>query len=62
MTGDYTVVHLNRQDELTRSIKQRLDKAKAKVVEIKRKGAAAQNGGTASVKTDQASAFRARQE
>ena len=40
MTGDYTVVQLKRQDELTRRIQQRLDKAKAKVVEIERKGAA----------------------
>ena len=41
MTGDYTVVQLKRQDELTRLIQQRLDKAKAKVIEIRKKGAAA---------------------
>ena len=41
MTGDYTGVQLKRQDELTRRIQQRLDKARAKIVEIKRTGAAA---------------------
>jgi hypothetical protein len=41
MTGDYTIVQMERQDELTRRIQQRLDKAKAKVVEIKRNETAA---------------------
>jgi integrase len=41
MTGDYTIIQMERQDELTRRIQQRLDKAKAKVVETKRKGEAA---------------------
>jgi hypothetical protein len=40
MTVNYTAVQLRRQDEMTRRIQQRLDKAKAKVVEIERKGAA----------------------
>ncbi len=37
MTGDYTFVDIERQDETTRRIQQRIDKAKAKVVEISRK-------------------------
>ena len=41
MTGDYTFVDIERQDETTRRIQQRIDKAKAKVIEIKRKETAA---------------------
>jgi integrase len=41
MTGDYTFVDIERQDETTRRIQLRIDKAKAKIVEIKRTDAAA---------------------
>ena len=41
MTGDYTIIQMERQDELTRRIQQRLEKAKGKVVEIKKKEAVA---------------------
>lgn len=37
MTGDYTFVDAERQDETTRRIQQRIGKTEAKVVEIKRK-------------------------
>ena len=41
MTGDYTFVPVDRQEETTRAIQQRMDKAKAKVVEIRKKEAVA---------------------
>jgi hypothetical protein len=41
MTGDYTFVDIERQDATTRRIQQRIYKAKAKVVDIKRKATAA---------------------
>jgi hypothetical protein len=41
MTGDYTLVDVERQEETTRRIQQRMDKAKAKVVQIRKKEAAA---------------------
>lgn len=41
MTGDYTFVDVERQDETTRRIQQRIEKAKAKVIEIKSKETAA---------------------
>ena len=41
MTGDYTFVDVERQEETTRRIQQRMDKAKAKVVEIRKKETAA---------------------
>ena len=41
MTGEYTFVPLERQDETTRRIQQRLDTAKAKVVDIQKKKAVA---------------------
>jgi hypothetical protein len=41
MTGDYTFVDVERQEETTRRIQERMEKAKAKVVEIRRKEEAA---------------------
>ena len=41
MTGDYTLVDVERQDETTRRIQQRMEKARARVVEIRRKETAA---------------------
>ena len=41
MTGTYTFVDLERQDQTTRRIQQRVDRAKAKVIEMKRKETAA---------------------
>jgi integrase len=41
MTGDYTFVDVERQDETTRRIQERMEKAKAKVVEINTKQAVA---------------------
>jgi hypothetical protein len=37
MAGDYTFVDVERQEETTLRIQQRMEKAKAKVVEINRK-------------------------
>jgi integrase len=39
MTGDYTFVDMERQAETTRRIQQRVDKAKAKVIEINKEAA-----------------------
>ncbi len=41
MTGDYTLVPVERQEETTRPIQQRMEQAKAKIVEIRKKEEAA---------------------
>jgi integrase len=41
MTGDYTFVPVERQEETTRPIQERMEQAKAKVVEIRKNETAA---------------------
>ncbi len=41
MTGDYTFIPVERQEETTRPIQERMEKAKAKVIEMRKKEAAA---------------------
>ena len=41
MTGDYTFVPVERQEETTRPLQERLEQARAKVIEIRKKETAA---------------------